>query len=75
MSEIAHRLDPSLSQSMEIAALVRAPGVSIASAASLIEQYARTRASEAALDAVTRTGDRIAAALEAPLSRKELADA
>lgn len=71
MSAVAHRLDVGLAGALEIAALARAPGVSITSAANLIEQYARTKASEAALDAVTRTGDRIAAALEAPLARKE----
>lgn len=69
MTEIAHRLDVEISEALEIADLVRAPGVSITTAARLIEQYARTKASEAALEAVTRTGDRISRALEMPLSR------
>lgn len=75
MSETAHRLDIDLTGAVGIAALVRDPAVSITAAANLIECYARTRASEAALDAVTQTGNRIAAALEAPLIRKEPADA
>jgi hypothetical protein len=71
MSELAHRLDVDLTGAMEIVALVRAPGVSIASAANLVEQYARTKAAEATLAAVARTGDIVLATLEAPLSRKD----
>lgn len=75
MTEIAHRFDVDLAGAMGIAALVRAPGVSITSAANLIEQYARTRAAEATLDAVAQTGNRICAAIEAPLARKDPANA
>lgn len=75
MSEIAHRFDVGVSGALEIASLVRAPGVSITAAAQLIEQYARTKASEATLDAITKTSDRMIAAMEAPLSRREPTDA
>ena len=69
MSELAHRLDVDLSQALEIAALVRAPGVTITSAARLIEAYAGAKGSAAALDAVSVMGDRISVAVEAPLAR------
>lgn len=65
MSEIVHRLDVDLPDAMEIAHLARAPGISITTAADLIERYARAKASEAALDAVTKTSDRLIAVVEA----------
>jgi len=77
MSELAHRLDVDLDMisAVGVAALVRAPGVSIESATNLIEQYAKTKAAEAALIATERAGNRICAAIEAPLGRKEPDDA
>lgn len=73
MTELAHRLDVDLDMisAVGVAALVRAPGVSFEAAANLIEHYALTKAAEARLEATERTGNRICAAIEAPLSRKE----
>ena len=73
MTEIAHRLDVDLDliSAIGVAALVRAPGVSIETATNLIEQYAKTKAAEAVLDATERVGNRICAAIEAPLGRKD----
>lgn len=73
MSELAHRLDVDLDliSAIGVASLVRAPGVSITAAAALIEQYARTKSAEAALNATMTTSNRMIAAIEAPLSRKE----
>lgn len=71
MTELAHRLDVDLAGAMEIASLARAPGVKLTEAARLIEQYARTKASEAKLDAILEVSDRICSSFEAPLARKE----
>lgn len=49
---------------LEVAMLARSPGVSLTAAADLIEQYARTAASEARLDAVAETSHRMLAMLE-----------
>lgn len=56
-------------EAIEIAVLVKQ--VDVTAAAQLIEQYGRTKFSEGRLDAVTETGNRIFAVIEAPLSRKE----
>lgn len=53
----AHRFDVDLADALGVAALVRAPGVSLEQATRLIQQYARTVAAGAALDA---TGEAIA---------------
>jgi hypothetical protein len=62
-----HRLDVPIPMALDVALLVRAPGVSLTDAAALIEQYARTAASEAALDAVVKTSNRVMLAIEAPV--------
>ncbi|HEY1980719.1 MAG TPA: hypothetical protein VGH13_11580 [Xanthobacteraceae bacterium] len=68
---LPHRLDTAIPLAVDIALLARDPAVSLTAAAGLIEQYARTRASEAAADAVLETGNRLIAAIDAPLARKE----
>jgi hypothetical protein len=65
------RLETAVPTSVEVALLARDPAVSLTKAAELIEQYARTRASEAVVDAVAEAGNRLIAAIEAPLLRKE----
>jgi hypothetical protein len=60
---------------VEIALLARDPNVKLAQAASLIEQYARTVASGAVLEAVKTASDRLIEAIDAPLHRKEPANA
>jgi hypothetical protein len=65
------RLETVIPMAVEIAKLVRHPSVSLTAAAELIEQYARTKASEAAADAVLETGNRLIAAIETPLSIKD----
>jgi hypothetical protein len=58
----------------EIALIVRNLA-NVADGAALIEQYARTRASEGVLEGVAKASQRIIEAIDAPLSRKEPADA
>lgn len=65
------RLETAIPASVDVAVLVRNPAVSLTAAADLIEQYARTRASEAAAEATLEVGNRLIASIEAPLSRKE----
>lgn len=72
MAELAHRLDFSWTAALEVASLARSSGVSITEAAQLIEQYARTKASEAKLDAIVEFGNRICSSIDAG---RELSDA
>ncbi len=60
-----HRLDVDIPTAIEIAAIVRNPHVKLQSAADLIEQYARTVASGAAVDATEEAGKRFDAVLAA----------
>lgn len=64
MSAQSHRLDVLVPEAYDIALLARSTKVSLDEAASLIEQYARTRASEAALQATINAGERIGVAFE-----------
>jgi hypothetical protein len=64
------RFETPIAGALEVALLVKAVK-DPRDGAKLIEQYARTAAAEARLQAVIDTGDRIVAAIEAPLSRKE----
>jgi hypothetical protein len=57
-----HVQAPPITGALEVAILAQA--VSLQTAADLIEQYARTKASEARLEAVVATSDRIIAAIE-----------
>lgn len=57
------RFDIPASTAVEIAVLVQA--LPLAAGAKLIEQYARTVAAAAKLDAIAETGDRVMAVIEA----------
>lgn len=62
------RLSVAIPTAVDVAALVKR--VDIITGADLIEQYARTCAAEARMEAVEVTSNRIIAAMEAPLARK-----
>lgn len=66
------RLSVPIPTAVEVALLVKA--VDIITGSDLIEQYARTCAAEARMEAVEITSNRIIAAIEAPLSRTNPAD-
>lgn len=66
------RLSVPIPTAVDVAALVKQ--VDIITGADLIEQYARTCAAEARMEAVEHTSNRIIAAMEAPLSRKNPVD-
>jgi len=53
----AHRFDVDLTEALSVASLARAPGVTLQQATELIQQYAKTVAAGAALDA---TGEALA---------------
>lgn len=53
---------------VDIALIARNPNVSLSDAARLIEQYARTQASQGVLDGITQASQKIIAAIEAPLA-------
>ncbi len=59
---------------LEVALIVRGLADPI-KGADLIEQYARTVASAKEIETVERVGNRLVAALESPLARKESSDA
>jgi hypothetical protein len=63
------RFTAPIATALEIAVLAKS--VSVTQAASLIEQYAKTYASGAVLEAVELTSSRMLAAIESPLTRKE----
>lgn len=63
------RFTAPVATALEIAVLAKS--VSVTQAASLIEQYAKTYASGAVLEAVELTSNRMLAAIESPLTRKE----
>ncbi len=60
-----HRLNVDIPTAIEIAEIVRNPHVKLTSAAALIEQYARTVASGAAVEATEEAGRRFDAVLAA----------
>jgi hypothetical protein len=61
-------LTPPVPTALDVAVLCQQ--VSVTRAAALIEQYARTVASEVSLETATRMRDRINLALESPLCAK-----
>jgi hypothetical protein len=63
------RLSVAIPTAVEVAVLVKA--IDITAGADLIEQYARTKASEARMDGVAEAYNRVCLALETPLARKE----
>lgn len=69
--EVPLRLTPAkMPTALEVALIVKGLA-DPTKGAELIEQYARTVASEKEIETVERVGNRMIAAMEAPLSRKE----
>lgn len=58
------RFRVTIPMALEVAMLARSAGVSLTDAANLIEQYARTAASEARIDAVMETSARMLAQID-----------
>lgn len=58
------RFTVTIPMALEVAMLARSAGVSLTDAANLIEQYARTAASEARLEAVADTSNRMLAIVD-----------